>query len=565
MAVTLRASLPPADPVLDLLLSGAPAGRALFPGGRFADEAALARRLAHLDGARQGRSAPASPKAVQTLLQAENAFAPLHPSQEAALDLAGKHGTAFILTGQQPGLLGGPVLWLYKALTAAALADQCTRRLGRPVLPIFWVAGDDSDLAECNHLELLEPLPPDLPSVLSLPFADPARPLSVAARPLAADAVEALLADLARLWKPGTVEAARESLVGAVSLADAFLRLAQRWLGPRGALFLSGHSPRVRAAMRPALERAVANRRGLEASLERGTAALAAAGCEPQVALRPGTVHAFALKDGERHRLLAEPRPDGHADRLYLPATPGADLAAASLELSHDVFTRPLGVETLLPVLGHVLGPAELRYFAQLAPAFLEETGDMPLLHPRMTAVALPEASAAAFGREGIALADLPALKPTALRARLMEKAWKSHPAAVDLPGEPPGELLAGLRRAHVRHFRDTGPLDRLERALGSAWKRYLATLGRMAYAGAAGGLSARANPASAPSAHAGHADLFRALRWLGNGAGQDRHLNLHSLLDAVGPPGFEALLAAADPAEPGLRIFTYPEEGKSP
>lgn len=560
--VVLRERVPPQDPLLDLLYG--PRGGDILPGGHFRGEAGARRRLAHLDAA-PGDFPRLEPRQAQALLKSENAFAPLHPAQELSLDLAGKHGTLFLLTGQQPGLLGGPVLWLWKALTCAALAEESTRRLGRPVLPIFWVAGDDADLHECNHLELLEDLPPGFPSVHSLPFADPARALPVGSRPIPAAAMEELLGRLAGLWGPATVDALRAIRPGSGSLAAVFLRLAQAHLGSRGVLFLDGNSPVLRSAARPVLARAVTGWTRWQAALERGTAALAAAGLEAPVTLRQGMVHAFALRDGERHRLFAErtggPAPEatalggpgsedpapGSRDKLHFADSPHVDRRPdlASLELTHDVFSRPLVADSLLPVLGHVLGPAELRYFAQLAPVFLEETGDMPLVHPRMAAAVLPSGEAAALAAEGVPLAEAARLKPSDLRGRLADKAWKAHPAAVDLPAEPPRELLDGLERSHLRHFRDTGPLRRLEKALQGSWRRYLRSLGRLALA-------------AAPP----RADLFRALRRLANGAGQDRHLNFFSLLDALGPRGVEDLIAAAEPAEPGLRLFTWtPQE----
>jgi hypothetical protein len=286
------------------------------------------------------------------------------------------------------------------------------------------------------------------------------------------------------------------------------------------------------------------------------------------VALRDGVVHAFALQEGERRRLYAESadlagharhaRPIGKAApagggrdfRLYTADRPGHDLLPdlASLELTHDVFTRLLVVESLLPALGHVLGPAELRYFAQMGPVFLEETGDMPLVHPRMSLAAAPESVAAAFADAGIPLSQAASLKPSDLRARLQARAWAAHPASARLPAGPPGDWLAALRSSHARHFKDTGPLDRLERAWRGAWSRYARSLERIAYAESGNG----------------SAELFRGLRWLGNGMGQDRHLNLHSLLDALGPESLEAMLAAADPAEPGTRLFTFAEKERA-
>lgn len=554
-AVTLRESLPSADPVLALLYGDAggrgagPAGADLYPGGHFRSEASVARRLAHLDRARDAAAGPrAAPASIQALFRACNDFSPLHPAQERSLEAASRRDTVYLLTGQQPGLLGGPMLWLCKALTCAALAERWAARLGRPVVPVFWVAGDDSDLEECNHLELLEDLPAGLPSVLSLPFAEPERTLPVGARPVDPRAFDGLLDSLARLWRPETLASIRAWRPASGSLADAFLLLAQRWLGPRGVLFLDGNAPAVRTAARPVLEGAVHRWDSIQAGLARGTASLAAAGIDPPVALRDGVVHAFALRQGERRRLFAESAGSagkgGRRFRLYTADRPGHDLLPElpSLELTHDVFTRLLVVESLLPALGHVLGPAELRYFAQMGPVFLEETGGMPLVHPRMSLAAAPESAAAAFAEAGIPLSEAVSLRPSDLRALLQSRAWAAHPASGELPGGPPADWLAALRSAHTRHFQDTGPLDRLERAWRAAWSRYAGSLGRMAYAGSAGRAAA----------------LYRGLRWLGNGMGQDRHLNLHSLLDALGGEGLEAMLAAADAAEPGTRIFTF-------
>src|SRR6266699_2682361 len=53
-----------------------------------------------------------------------------------------------VTTGQQPGLFGGPLMTLVKAITARALADALQATLGLPVAPLFWAATDDADFHE---------------------------------------------------------------------------------------------------------------------------------------------------------------------------------------------------------------------------------------------------------------------------------------------------------------------------------------------------------------------------------------------------------------------------------
>ncbi len=63
------------------------------------------------------------------------------------LDRLFSNGALCVTTGQQPGLFSGPLFTIYKALSAAALAARCEKALGRPVVPVFWVAGPPSPAA----------------------------------------------------------------------------------------------------------------------------------------------------------------------------------------------------------------------------------------------------------------------------------------------------------------------------------------------------------------------------------------------------------------------------------
>src|SRR5690606_28009300 len=60
-----------------------------------------------------------------------------------------------VVTGQQAGLLTGPLYTLAKALTAVRLAERLDTE-DRPVVPVFWVASQDHDVAEVDHAYLLD-------------------------------------------------------------------------------------------------------------------------------------------------------------------------------------------------------------------------------------------------------------------------------------------------------------------------------------------------------------------------------------------------------------------------
>ena len=71
------------------------------------------------------------------------------------LDLLAKPGTVAVTTGQQVGLLGGPSFSIYKALTAIKTANALRSR-GVQAVPVFWLATEDHDLDEVNHVWLLD-------------------------------------------------------------------------------------------------------------------------------------------------------------------------------------------------------------------------------------------------------------------------------------------------------------------------------------------------------------------------------------------------------------------------
>ena len=65
-----------------------------------------------------------------------------------------RRGASAVVTGQQVVLFGGPMFSIFKALTAVKLAAEATAA-GVDCVPVFWLATEDHDLAEVNHVGVL--------------------------------------------------------------------------------------------------------------------------------------------------------------------------------------------------------------------------------------------------------------------------------------------------------------------------------------------------------------------------------------------------------------------------
>ena len=64
-----------------------------------------------------------------------------------------RNGAGAVVTGQQVTLFGGPLFTILKAATAIRKAKDASIS-GNPHVPIFWLATEDHDLAEADHVTL---------------------------------------------------------------------------------------------------------------------------------------------------------------------------------------------------------------------------------------------------------------------------------------------------------------------------------------------------------------------------------------------------------------------------
>ena len=72
------------------------------------------------------------------------------------IDLLLEKRACAVVTGQQAGLFSGPLLTIYKALTAIKLAAHMNRNCHGCYVPIFWIASDDHDFREVNHINIID-------------------------------------------------------------------------------------------------------------------------------------------------------------------------------------------------------------------------------------------------------------------------------------------------------------------------------------------------------------------------------------------------------------------------
>jgi bacillithiol biosynthesis cysteine-adding enzyme BshC len=367
-------------PTRDLGAFRAAAGQIRFPEER---------RAALIDALRQ--SNPASP----------------------ALDRLSQPGAVVVATGQQVGLFSGPAYTLYKALHAVKLAAWLTEN-GIPAAPVFWLATEDHDFAEVNHVWVFDA--EHRPVKLEMRRSAGAQPVGGVS--LANPPVDELRAALGGLPFGGEVAAmVAECYRPGETIGSAFSALLRRLTADYGLLQLDPMLPAFRALAAPALASAVAagpelNRLVLERDKE-----LAAAGYHAQVHVEEQTSFFFLLENGKRLAL----RRSGAEYVLNGRRLTSGELADRAESLSPNALLRPVVQDSMMPTVASILGPAETAYMAQSEPIYRTILGRMPVAVPRAGFTVVDAVTEKLLTRYGLRLRDFFGGEE-ALRQKIAEK-----------------------------------------------------------------------------------------------------------------------------------------------
>jgi bacillithiol biosynthesis cysteine-adding enzyme BshC len=394
------------------------------------------------------------------------ALAPALGAGAARVAQLAAEGGVVVTTGQQPGLLGGPLYTLHKALTARALAAAIERATGVRAMAVFWAATDDADIEEARMVMVAGPAG-------AVHFAGPANGVDgqvMATRPLG-DVRAAVLAAITAAGgdaDPALLRALEAAYVDSHTVGDAYVTLLRALLEPLGVSVLDAYHLATRTAATPHLVRALAGAADVAHAVHARDLAITVAGYSTQVAEVEGLSLVFALTDGIKQRI-----PLAEAAARASSAAPGS--------LSANVLLRPVLEAALMPTVAYVAGPGELSYFAQ-ATAVAGALGmRAPLGVPRWSGTVIEPQVARMLARRQLTLAELAdphAAETTRARATLDEQARAALArlrAAADaesgvlaslVPPGVPARSVEGMR--HQLHHR----IDRMERRFAAAAKR---------------------------------------------------------------------------------------------
>jgi bacillithiol synthase len=366
------------------LAHGVPSATAFFPARHWSEV------VRQIDQHRYPRA-----ELVSILEKSAEALSAAPESRENIRKLA-KPNTYVVATGQQAGLLGGPLYSLHKALTAIKLAQKYTAEAGgvAQFVPVFWVASDDHDLGEIDHADFLDESgrltrvrPTLAPDSVGCSASD--------AR-IDAKSLEEIQQQLARLPSERSPAAPLLESYRGSSLGNAFATLLTRWLSPLGLIVVQSTQIRSLAAdliKKDLDEYATVTRLIQEAGLK-----IQQHGYKPGFPNAASAPHFFIYSDPSGIRAHVDPQANGSfrergaafALRKLEPREHASsalhDLIRSRPELfSASASLRPVLQQRIFPVAAAVLGPGEIAYWAQLKRVHDHFNTVWPVVVPRAT------------------------------------------------------------------------------------------------------------------------------------------------------------------------------------
>ena len=293
-----------------------------------------------------------------------------------------------VIGGQQAGLLTGPFYTVSKIISIIQLAKEQEEMLKVPVIPVFWIAGEDHDFQEINHLFVS-----DKQMIKKISFKDKAAgKRMVAELSLNKDELSKWVREIFSYYSEteytiellSIVESAIES---SNTYVDFFSYLISALFGKEGLVLINAADPELRELEKEHFHLLFQSHQSITNEVLHTQEKLSALAYKPMLEVQENSTNLFLHINGERNLLYwnDEEKTYYTGSGKELNKQELADLLEQSpIDFSNNVVTRPIMQDLLFPTLAFIAGPGEIAYWGELKGAFSSLSLNMPPVVPRL-------------------------------------------------------------------------------------------------------------------------------------------------------------------------------------
>lgn len=293
-----------------------------------------------------------------------------------------------VIGGQQAGILSGPFYSIHKAISVIALAKQQRETLGVPVIPIFWIAGEDHDIDEINHVYIERSR-----TLQKLVYPEKSRTKKIASeslfdQQLMNNYLEEIFKSLPEtLYTKGLKVKVMELLENNLTYSSFFAALMNELFKDEGLLLIDAAYKPLRKLESDYFQLQILHASEIANAVFEYEEKMNQQGFGTPIQAKESAAHLFYIVEGERFLLE-------RVNNLFINEAKGLSFTLDELmeiarenpeKLSNNVVTRPIMQEMVFPVLSFIAGPGEIAYWGTLKTAFELFDMKMPVLMPRIS------------------------------------------------------------------------------------------------------------------------------------------------------------------------------------
>ena len=315
------------------------------------------------------------------------------------ISLLEDENTYSVTTGHQLCLFTGPLYFPIKILQVIRMADDLNRELkGSKVVPVFWMASEDHDFEEINHVHLFNQ---------TLEWKDYQGGM---VGDYSCDTISDVLKNMTEILGDSENALSLKELFSKAyrsgnSLSAATRILVHHLFGEKGLVIVDGNSAELKQLFIPYLKKEIEGNETFNAVQETNSSLSK----KYKIQVNPRVVNLFYLRPNSRLRIDVR---DGEyftegGEVKWNQADLVKEMVDFPSRFSPNVILRPVYQEVILPNIAYVGGPGELAYWLQLKKSFAGFKVPYPLLSLRNNFIWLDKAKNKKLEKLGLDLHDL--------------------------------------------------------------------------------------------------------------------------------------------------------------
>jgi bacillithiol synthase len=348
---------------------------------------------------------------VADIINAQYSGKKVSPKTAKNLSLLKNKKTLAVVTGQQLGMLGGPMYTLYKIITAVKLSKHLSERYDDyEFVPVFWLEGDDHDFDEIADVKLIN----DNNELVKIQYSDNAledvNRGSVGYQKLL-NTINSFFEDLDKNvrktdFTKKIMDHLKSFYAEGKTFKQAFSDLLFWLFDQHGLIIFDPQDIKIKRLLAPVFQKEITDFREHTAKLVEVSATLEGL-YHAQVKVRP--VNLFLnYEDG---RYLIEPVENEfrlrNKRKKYSFEELSSLIESEPERFSPNVLLRPICQDYILPTAFYVGGPSEIAYFAQVMPLYHLFHVQAPIIYPRSSATLVEKNISTAIEKFDLKLPDI--------------------------------------------------------------------------------------------------------------------------------------------------------------